>query len=397
MQPSNTLPVLMGQTAENSLMMSVQNPQVKIRVCFVFDYWQVRAGAELQLSMLLRHIDRKRIEPFVLLVYGDTQSIPDPPDCPMYCLKLKRLRSFSSFNKARELRQFFKRNNIDVIQAVIVNNPVLAFVGGVGKMSGVKKVFGFRVDIGFWMTPWQTRTGKFAHRFIIDKVIANAEACKQSIIDKENARPENIFVIPNLIETERFADIPTWTAAKAHSPRRIGIVGNLMPVKGTDVFIDAAKIVLEKHPDVQFELAGARSNKQYRSQIEQLGITSNVRLLGSLSDIPAFLSTLDIAALASRSEGLPNAIMEYMAAGRPCVVTNVGGCGELIRHEQNGLLVPPENPSALAEGFIDLLDHPDRAEQFAMAARKDISEKYEASVLANRWRELYEAVLAPPD
>ena len=106
------------------------------------------------------------------------------------------------------------------------------------------------------------------------------------------------------------------------------------------------------------------------------------------------MSTLDVAVLSSRSEGLPNAIMEYMAAGRPCVVTDVGGCGELIRHGQNGLLVPPENPSALAEGVVDLFEHPDRAEQFATAARMDISEKYEASVLANRWCEIYENVLA---
>jgi len=66
----------------------------------------------------------------------------------------------------------------------------------------------------------------------------------------------------------------------------------------------------------------------------------------------------------------------------------------LIRHEQNGLLVPSENPSVLAEGIVDLLDHPDRAERFAVAARKDITEKYEASVVANRWCEIYEDVLA---
>ena len=365
----------------------------KIRVCFVFDFWRGRAGAELQLALLLRHIDRNKIEPFVLLLHGDEQEIPELPNCSIYCLKMGRLRSFSTFGKARELRQFFKKNKIDIIQALIVDNPLLTFVASVGKWSGVKKVFGFRVDIGFWITPNQARIGKFAHRFLIDKVIANAEACKKSIIEQENARPENIFVVPNLIETKHFADIPTWTAANAHSPRRVGIVGNLKPVKGTDVFIDAAKIVLETHPDTQFELAGTGNNEQYQSQIEQHGIVPNIRLLGAISEIPAFLSTLDIAVLSSRSEGLPNAIMEYMAAGRPCVVTNVGGCGELIRHEQNGLLVPSENPSALAAGIVDLLDHSDRAGRFASAARQDISDNYEAAVLANRWCEIYEDVL----
>ena len=373
--------------------MTLETSHNKIHVCFVFDFWRGRAGAELQLALLLRHIDRSKIEPFVLILHGDDAQILELPDCPVHCLQMGWLRSFSTVAKTRELRQFFKRNKIDIIQALTLDNSLLTFVAGIGKMSGVKKVFGFRVDIGFWMTPGQARAGKFAHRFLVDKVIANAEACKQSVIEQENARPENIFVVPNLIETECFANIPTWTAANAHHSRRIGIVGNLKAVKGTDVFIDAAKIVLKKHPDVQFELAGTGNTEQYQSQIEQLDITSNVRLLGSLSDVPAFLSTLDVAVLSSRSEGLPNAIMEYMAAGRPCVVTDVGGCGELIQHERNGLLVPSENPAALAEGIVELLDHTDKAAQFAAVARKDISEKYEAAVVANQWCEIYDNVL----
>ena len=412
--------------------MESRSPQNKIRVCFVFDFWRGRAGAELQLALLLEHLDRRRVEPFVLILRGDEQSILELPDCPVYCLKMGWLRSFSTFSKARELRQFFKQNSIDIVQALVIDNPSLVFLASVGKWSGVKKVFGFRVDIGFWMTSRQACVGRFAHKFLVDKVIANAEACKSSIIEQENARAENVVVIPNLIDTTRFANIPTWTAAHARQAKRIGIVSNLKPVKGTDVFIDAAKIVLQTYPDAQFELAGTAGTVQntgqntevglefgmsnvlarqrraaeqgrsrlpdparvYQSQIERLGIAPNVRLLGSVSDVPAFLSTLDVAVLSSRSEGLPNAIMEYMAAGRPCVVTDVGGCRELIRHEQNGLLVPPENPVALAEGIADLLAHPDRAEQFAVAARKDVSEKYEAAVLANRWCEIYEDVLA---
>ena len=369
---------------------STPRPPTKIRICFVFDFWRGRAGAELQLALLLRYIDRDKFEPFVLTLRGDNQSIPELPDCPVHCLEMGWLRSFSTFTKALELRRFFTKNKIDIIQALTIDNPSLIFVAGVGKWSGVKKVFGFRVDIGFWMTPGQARAGKFAHRYFVDKIIVNAEACKRSIIEQENAKPENIYVIPNLIETKRFEKISTWTKEKAHSPRRIGIVSNLKPVKGTDIFLEAAKIVLKTYPHVLFELAGTGKTEQYQSQIRKLGIAQDARILGSLSDVPTFLSTLDIAVLSSRSEGLPNAIMEYMAAGRPCVVTDVGGCCELIHHEHNGLLVPSENPAALAEGIVYLLDHPEQAEQFAAAARKDVSEKYEASLLANRWCEIYE-------
>jgi glycosyltransferase involved in cell wall biosynthesis len=369
----------------------------KIRVCFVLDFWRGRAGAELQLALLLRYIDRSKIEPFVLTLHGNDEAIPEIPDCPVFCLKMGWLQSFSAFADAWRLWRFFRRNKFDIVQALTIDNSLLAFVAAIGRLSGVKKIFGFRVDLGFWADAKQDSIGKFAHKYLIDKVSANAEACKKSIIDRENAKPENIFVVPNLIETERFASIPSWTPANAHNPRRVGIVGNLKPVKGTDVFIDAAKIVAETHPSVQFELVGAGVGsdgaKQYQSQIRKLGSSQIVRLLGSLSDVPTFLSTLDIAVLSSRSEGLPNAIMEYMAAGRPCVVTDVGGCNELIQHKRNGLLVPAEDPAALAKGIIYLLDHPEEAELFASRARRDISEKYEAAVLVTRWHEIYENVL----
>jgi glycosyltransferase involved in cell wall biosynthesis len=376
--------------------MSTKGSQKKIRVCFVFDFWRGRAGAELQLALLLRYIDRTRIEPFVLILHGNDEMIPELPDCPVYCLKMGWLRSLSSFTKIWELRRFFKRNKIDIIQALTIDNSLLAYVAAVGRVSGVKKILGFRVDLGFWANTSQDRIGKFAHQYLVNKVIANAEACKRSIIEREKVKPENVFVVPNLIETERFAHIPTWTPANAHNPRRVGIVGNLKPVKGTDIFIDASKFVNETYPAVLFALVGARigseASRQYQSQIRKLGTAQNVRLLGSLSDVPTFLSTLDIAVLSSRSEGLPNAIMEYMAAGRPCVVTDVGGCCELIEHERTGLLVPSENPLALARGIIRLLDHPEEAAQFAAAARKDVSEKYEATILVDRWHEIYESV-----
>jgi glycosyltransferase involved in cell wall biosynthesis len=224
-------------------------------------------------------------------------------------------------------------------------------------------------------------------------VIANAEACKKIAVEKEKAKPENVIIIPNLIESQRFAHIPLWLAASANPQRRIGIVGNLKHIKGTDIFIDAAKIVLERFPDVHFELAGNDTSKGgYPKQIDELGISDHVHLLGSLSDVPAFLATLDIAVLASRTEGLPNAIMEYMAAGRPCITTDVGGCGELIHNEENGLLVPPENPAALAAAICDLLTDSAKAERFAAKARNDIASRYEADVLANQWCEAYETM-----
>ena len=369
------------------------NAQSPIRVCFIIDNWLLgRGGTEVQLLMLLKHLDPKRIKPFVVLYRGqekDNRQIP--VDVPLLCLEIRSLLSFSIPGKYRQFYRFLKEEKIDLIQTYF---PDSTFFGAIaGKLSGVKCVFGARRNIGHWMTPKDKCVAKFLNRFFLDKIVANAEACKKAVIEQENAKPENVIVIPNGIERDRFQSIPTWSRENAHFPRKIGAVGNLKPVKGTDVLIDAAKIVLDKHTDVQFEVAGTGNFDLYNKQIADLGIADRFRLAGSLADIPGFLATLDVAVLPSRAEGLSNGLLEYMAAGRPAIATDVGGNGELIRNGENGLLVPSENPQALADAICDLLDNPQKAERFALAARNDVQSKYDAKFVADRFCDLCEQML----
>ena len=365
----------------------------KIKICFILDWRRGLGGTEVQLLRLIQHLDRNRCEPFLVMTKGDeeTSGAWVPKNCPVIYFGLKKIFSLRGIRKALEFRRFLRENRIDVMQAYWPDATFFASI--IGKLSGVPVVFGARRNIGHWMKPWDKIKAKFLNRFFIDKIIANAEACKKAVIDQENAKPENVIVIPNGIETERFSDIPTWTVEKVNTPFRIGAVGNLKPVKGTDVLIDAAKIVLQKYPDAQFEIAGIGKSDIYSKRIADTEIADHFKLLGALSDIPSFLATLDVAVLPSRAEGLSNGLLEYMAAGRPCIATNVGGNGELIEHERNGLLVPSENPQALADAICDYLEHPGKAEQFAHEAKKDITEKYDANRVAALFTECCENAL----
>jgi len=353
-----------------------------IRICFIIDRWVVgRAGTEAQVRLLLKYLDRGRVQPFLVFLkkVDDATKKRVLAEVPVFYLDFQG--GFSFVKKAFEFRRYLKENKIDVIQAYFPDSTFFASI--VGKLSGVPVIFGARRNIGHWMKPCDQRTAKFLNRFFIDKIIANAQACKKAVIEQENAKPENVFVIPNGIETPRFDSIPTWTPQGANTPLRIGAVGNIKPVKGTDVLIDAAKIVLEKFPDIQFEIAGTGDFERYNKQIADCGIANHFKLLGSLADIPGFLRTLDIAVLPSRAEGLSNGLLEYMAAGRPAIATDVGGNGELIEHERNGLLVPSENPQALADAICDLIEHPERAARFAAEARSNVKNFHEAQVVAD--------------
>src|SRR5205823_863274 len=122
----------------------------------------------------------------------------------------------------------------------------------------------------------------------------------------------------------RFADVAPLEERPA-GWRTVGIVANLRPVKGLDLFLHAARRIVEQHPDTRFAIAG---DGEQRRELEQLtatlGLAGRVRFHGAVQDIPAFLGRLDVAVLCSHAEGMSNALLEYMAAGRAIVATAVG-------------------------------------------------------------------------
>jgi glycosyltransferase involved in cell wall biosynthesis len=106
-------------------------------------------------------------------------------------------------------------------------------------------------------------------------------------------------------------------------------------------------------------------------------------------DVPGFLGGLDVAVLPSRAEGMSNALLEYMAAGRPLVATAVGAAPDLVEDGVHGLLVPPDDPQALAEAIGALLDDPARARELGAEARRRAAEHYSREAMVRRFEEFY--------
>jgi glycosyltransferase involved in cell wall biosynthesis len=111
--------------------------------------------------------------------------------------------------------------------------------------------------------------------------------------------------------------------------------------------------------------------------------------LGARTDIPQILAAADAAILPSMAEGLPNAVLEYLAAGKPTIATSVGGIPEIIQHEKNGLLIPPGSPEALQSAIIRILSNPSEAAEFARAGRADMREKFSFERLVQELENLY--------
>lgn len=175
--------------------------------------------------------------------------------------------------------------------------------------------------------------------------------------------------------------------------RTVGMVANLRTVKGIDIFIQAAARVASMNPDVRFTIAGGGDTTPWRTLADECGAGDRLSFAGAIADVPAFLSKLDIAVLSSRSEGMPNVVLEYMAAGRPIVATDVGGCGDLITDDVDGLLVPPGNPEALAAAVNRLLADPSMSHRLSCEAHRRVRDEFTEDLEVRRHQQLYERLM----
>jgi glycosyltransferase involved in cell wall biosynthesis len=226
---------------------------------------------------------------------------------------------------------------------------------------------------------------------LTDMIVANCEACRQLVIAEEHADPERVIVIENGIDLSRFLGIPPLDAGRPF--RRVGMVANLRSVKMPETLVGAAAALLPRFPELEFVIAGEGNLRpKLERRIEALGLSGRFHLPGIVHDIPTFLSRIDIAVLTSGSEGMSNALLEYMTAGRAIVATAVGGNIELIQDGAQGLLVSPGDTSALTQALQRLLQEPAQGASLGAAAR-EYAKRYGQDARARRFEASYQDLL----
>jgi glycosyltransferase involved in cell wall biosynthesis len=173
-----------------------------------------------------------------------------------------------------------------------------------------------------------------------------------------------------------------------------GVVGHLRRLKGVDVFLQAARLVVAEMPEAMGIIVGSGEDEaDLRILSTRLGVDASVDFLGYRSDARRLMRALDVFVVPSRHEGLPVALLEAMTLGRPVVATAVGGVPEVVRDGVNGLLVPPEDPAALAEGIVRLLRDHELASRLAARAVETVEESFTAARAGEQILAVYEQVL----
>jgi glycosyltransferase involved in cell wall biosynthesis len=206
-------------------------------------------------------------------------------------------------------------------------------------------------------------------------ILTNAIPIRDALIAEGGCAPAKLRVIHNGVDIAKFnsgqADRGSLFPAVGDG-KLIVLVGNMhSDVKGHPWLIASAPAVVREFPSTRFVLVGdGEQRAKFERQVRASGLVENFLFLGRRGDIPEILACCDIAVLPSRAEGLPNAVLEYMAAGLPSVVTRVGGNAELVDDGKTGLLLPPEDSGALSNALLKLLRDPGMAKRVAQAGHE---------------------------
>ncbi|MBX9580761.1 MAG: glycosyltransferase [Gemmataceae bacterium] len=362
-----------------------------VRVSFVIDRL-TRAGTETQLLALINHLDRRRVEPSLVLLDGedDLSRALEPADCPVVRLGVRKLLSVGAARAAGRLRRLWREQRPDVVQTYFLDPAY--FAAPLARACGVRHVLRVQNNLGYWRTAKHRLCGRAVRPFV-DRTLTNTAAGKQHLVERDGLPADRVAVLPNGVDTARFNRFMLPDTSKKRV--RVGCVANLRAVKNIDGLMRVAKEACERFPQLVFEVAGEGDQRAELERLHaDLGLGDRFALRGSVADVAGFLRTVEVAVLPSHSEGMSNALLEKMSAGRAVVATDVGANAELVEHGRSGLIVPPGDGAALVDAIGQYLANPLRAAAFGSAARKRVEAEYSRSAATRRFEDFYEGLTA---
>ncbi|HKS41779.1 MAG TPA: glycosyltransferase [Blastocatellia bacterium] len=316
-----------------------------------------------------------------------------------------RLTSFYDRNMVVQLRllaRFLRQREINIVHTHDFYTNVFGMAAA--KMARVPVRIASRRET----TGWRTQAQKFVERLsyrMAHCIVANAEAVRGQLVE-EGVRAEKIVTIYNGLDMQRIklrpglsrADILASFDLQQHSSNRfVTIVANLRhPVKDHPTFLRAASRVYQSAPHAQFVIAGeGELIKPMKELAGQLGLERVTHFIGRCDRVAELLAVSDVCVLSSKAEGFSNSILEYMAAGRPVVVTDVGGAREAVIDNETGYLVPAGDDEAMAQRITRLLEQPEMAQAMGRKGQKRIEENFSCRAQLEREESLYERLLRP--
>jgi starch synthase (maltosyl-transferring) len=246
---------------------------------------------------------------------------------------------------------------------------------------------------------------RYRHHLILEnltcrlsqRVICVSRAAAQFTRRRSHVPSARLVIIPNGINADavRLANPVDRASLGITEDSALAVyVGRLDPQKGVDVLLDAMRCAVRLVPELHLVLAGIGPHEnQLIGLARSLGVERNVHFLGWRDDVPALLRTADFLVLSSRWEGMPNVVLEAMAAGRPVVATRTEGTTDLVRHGETGVLVSIDDSASLATALVEIARNRDQRSHWGRRGEELVRREFSLSRMLTRYEALYELSL----
>ena len=346
-------------------------------------------GAERMAVNVANHLPRSRYQVHLCVTRREGPLRSEiSPDVKYLCLNRKSTFDLSA---VKCLVNYIRAHNIEILHA---HSTSLFLARWAGLFSPSSKII------------WQVHFGRQAiksrpagiYRFLtggVSRIIVVDPSLLEWCRNKLGMKGGRARFIPNFVSKPK--DLKPVSNLPGKPGSRIVCLANLRPEKDHRSLLQAAAKVVQQISGVHLLLVGEAFDPSYlnliKKEIDQMGLSGDVSLLGERADIWGILQACDIGVLSSASEAFPLALLEYGAAGLPVVATNVGSCAEILEEGRAGILVPPREPEKLAAALISLLGDPEQRRIFGDRLRNRVRENYSPESGIQKICEVYEAAL----
>ncbi len=362
-------------------------------------------GTERQLVTLANGLDPSRFDLHLgcLLKFGAL--LDEIKGRPLTEFHIEHLYGLRTVREQLKLAAYLRQYRIQLFHAHGFYPNIFGIAAA--RLAGTPAVVASIRDLGDSRTRLQALAQRIACR-LADGIVVNADAVRRQLV-AEGCPPQKIHVIHNGVDLSRFAstgmpeDVAPEFGLPAGSPL-VTVVARLDPLKGIEDFLEAAALVAARVPAARFLVVGDTCVKPndpgsgYRTALERkaqrLGLGRRIVFAGFRKDVARILSRAWVSVLPSHSEALSNTLIESMAAGAPVVATSVGGTPEVVEDGITGLLVPPRNPTRLAEAICQMLQQPARAAEFGRAGRRRAQALFSVDRMVRETERLYLRLVA---
>ena len=332
-----------------------------------------------------------RVSILALSRHPESEFKPHDAPCPFFLLPLQRTYDLLAWRGALAFRRLLRQQEVRIVQTFFESSDLWA--GGLTRLLSSARLVWSRRDMGI-LRGSKHGLAYRAMRRLPHAVFAVSEQVRQHAISTDGISPERAHTVYNGLTLNMEQTPPPRLTASAAT---ITTIGNIRRVKGHDLFIHAAAQVVTRFPCTNFTIAGDCLEPAYLAElqalVEHLGLQERFRFVGKITDLAAHLRQSDVFVLPSRSEGFSNALIEAMASGLPVVATDVGGNAEAVQNGVSGLIVPAEDPGALAKALLFLLGNPEEAMRMGAAAREAVEAHFTTAAMMQKTTGIFRELL----